>query len=99
MNDLAQKLAPIQNRFGVRGGAEAIVHAVRAFSEANHQSPMAIVKFDYRNAFNELFRRYLLEEIKIHAPSLFPMLQQAYRCPSDLLFGDTVIQSKRGTKQ
>lgn len=98
-DELAQRLAPIQNGFGIKGGAEGIVHAVRAFSEAQHHSPMAIVKFDYRNAFNEIFRKYFLQEIKLEAPSLFPMLQQAYRCPSDLFFGDTVIKSKRGTQQ
>lgn len=56
---------------------------------------MAILKFDYRNAFNEIFRN----EIKIEAPSLFPMMKQAYRSPSDLYYGDVIIQSKRGTQQ
>lgn len=76
-----------------------MVHAVRAFAKAQHHKPMAIVKFDYRNAFNELFRKYLFKEIMTEAPSLFPMMQQAYRCPSNLFFGDTIIQSKRGTQQ
>lgn len=97
--DLSKRLAPIQNGFGIKGGAESIVHAVRTFAVANHNIPMAIIKFDYRNAFNEIFRKFLLNEIKVEAPSLFPMMQQAYRCPSDLFFGDVVIQSKRGTQQ
>lgn len=95
---LAQRLAPIQNGFGIKGGAEAIVHAVRAFVEANHPNPMAVIKFDYRNAFNELFRKFLLGEVKKTAPSLFPMMQQAYRCPSDLYYGDIIIKSQRGTQ-
>lgn len=93
------KIAPIQNGFGVKGGAEAIVHAVRAFTEAQHDTPMAIVKLDFKNAFNELFRKFLLKEIKDTAPSLYPMLYQAYGCPSRLFFGDVIIQSKRGTQQ
>lgn len=50
--DIAEILAPIQNGFGVKGGSEAIVHAVRTFTQAQHDSPMAIMKFDFRNAFN-----------------------------------------------
>lgn len=92
-------LAPIQNGFGVRGGAEAIVHAVRAFCKAKHLNPTAIVKFDFRNAFNEILRRFLLNEIKRTEPSLFPMLQQAYHSASFLFFGDSIISSKRGTQQ
>lgn len=98
-DELALSLGPIQNGFGVKGGAEAIVHAVRTFALAEHNGPVAIVKFDYRNAFNELYRKYFLGEIKREAPSLFPMMQQAYRCPSDLFFGDIIIESKRGTQQ
>lgn len=97
--ELAGSLAPIQNGFGVKGGAEAIVHAVREFSMASHQSPIAVVKFDYKNAFNEMFRKFLLKEIRNEAPSLFPMMQQAYKDPSDLFYGNVVIQSKRGTQQ
>lgn len=98
-DELSQKLSPIQNGFGVKSGAEAIVHAVRAFAEADHSTPMAIIKFDYKNAFNELLRKFLLNGIKTEAPSLFPMMQQAYRFPSDLHYVDVIIQSKRGTQQ
>lgn len=95
-DSLSEVLKPIQNGFGVRGGSESIVHAVRAYSEASHEHPKAIVKFDFRNAFNEMFRKHLLAEVKTVA---FPMLQQAYRCPSNLFFGDVIIQSKRGAQQ
>lgn len=96
---LSQVLQPIQNEFGVRGGAEAIVHAVRSFARTAHINPTALIKIDFRNAFNEMFRKFLLNEVKRVAPSLFPMLQQAYRCPSNLFFGEAIILSKRGTQQ
>lgn len=96
---IADSLMPIQNGFGVKGGSEAIVHAVRSFTLAQHDTPMAIVKFDFRNAFNELFRKLLLSEVKEKAPSLYPMLRQAYSCPSSLFFGEAIIESKRGTQQ
>ena len=50
---LSSKLAPRQLGVGVRGGAEAIVHAARAFVESS--SPFhALVKLDFRNAFNSI---------------------------------------------
>ncbi len=98
-DSVSQLLAPISNGFGVQGGSEAIVHAVRAYAKANHAAPTAIIKFDFSNAFNEIFRNFLLNEIKTTAPSLFPMLKQAYRRPSSLFFGDAIILSKRGTQQ
>lgn len=69
-DELSQRFSPTQNGFGIKGGAEAIVHAVRAFAEAHHPNPMAILKFDYRNAFNELFRKFLLGEVKKEAETL-----------------------------
>ena len=78
-------LTPIQNGFGIKVGSEAIVHAARSFSLTQHDTAMAIVKFDFRNAFNELFRKLLLSEVKEIAPSLYPMLRQAYSCSSQSL--------------
>lgn len=98
-DSIADILAPIQKGFGIKGGAESIVHAVRTFIEAHHDSPTAILKFCFKNAFNELFRKLLLKSIKETARSLYPMLSQAYSCPSSLFFGDVIIDSKRGTQQ
>lgn len=69
-DDLARSLSPIQNGVAVRGGSEAIIHSVRAFVRAENTQPMTIVKYDFRNAFNEMFRKFLLNEIKSEAPSL-----------------------------
>lgn len=96
---VTQTLQPIQNGFGVKGGAEAIIHAIRTLVHTQHLKALAIVKFDFQNAFNEMKRKYLLEEIKNEAPLLFPMMQQAYRYPSNLYYGDIVISSQCGVQQ
>lgn len=67
---LAEVLAPIQIGFGVKGGAEALIHAVRCFVKADHDKPMAIIKFDFKNGFNMLFRKLLLTEIAEICPEL-----------------------------
>ena len=51
---LSEILKPVQLGFGIKGGAEALVHAVRRFCKAKHNKPMALIKFDFRNAFNML---------------------------------------------
>lgn len=96
---LSQILAPIQLGFGIRGGAEALVHAVRAFAKAEHSKPKAIVKFDFINAFDMLFRKFLLNEVKEFCPEIFAMLQQCYSCFSNLYYDLEIILSKRGVQQ
>ena len=54
-DSLSETLRPIQLGFGVKGGAEALIHAVRCLAKAKHTKPMVILKFDFKNAFNILF--------------------------------------------
>ena len=94
-----KELSPVQLGFGIKGGAEALVHAVRKFCTANHAEPMALVKFDFGNAFNMLFRKFMLGEVKDICPELLPLLQQAYRLFSNLYYIDEPLYSKRDFQQ
>lgn len=67
--NLVKKLKPFQLGFGVKGGAEALLHSVRCF--CTHEGPQALVKFDFGNAFNMLFRKFLLGEVKDICPELY----------------------------
>jgi hypothetical protein len=67
--------------------------------EADHSHPMVIIKFDFKNAFNMMNRKFLLNEIKNNAPMLLPMLQQSYGKPSNLFYNGEVILSQRGVQQ
>ena len=61
---------------------------------------MALVKFDFWNAFNMLFRKFMLGEVKDIFPELVPLLQQAYRLFSNLYYiDDEPLYSKRGFQQ
>lgn len=98
-DNLVGKLRPVQLGFGVKGGAEALIHAVRCFCKADHEGPLALVKFDFGNAFNMLFRKFMLGEVKDICPELLPLLQQAYRLFSNLYYLDEALLSKRGFQQ
>ena len=98
-DELSKVLAPIQIGFGVKGGAEALIHAVRCFATAGHEKAMAIIKFDFKNAFNVLFRKLLLSEVEEICPEMSPMIRQAYSRYSNLIYDEEIFLSKRGVQQ
>ena len=62
-------------------------------------SPRVLLKLDYRNVFNTLRRDHLLCAVKDNLPQLYPFIWQLYSAPSELFFGDTVLQSATGVQQ
>lgn len=97
---LSRKLRPKQVGFAVNGGAEAMVHSVRAFVEFPlHTEPMALLKIDYKNAFNEAKRQHLMNETKEHCPSLLKIFKQTYGQHSNLYFNHEIISSECGVQQ
>jgi hypothetical protein len=94
----AALLAPRQLGFGVPGGAEAAVHAARRYLDHIKQGQV-LVKIDFRNAFNTLRRDSILEAVAKHFPELLPFALSTIDTPSDLLFGDFVLQSEEGAQQ
>ncbi len=74
---MAALLAPHQLGYGVSGGAKAAVHAARKFL-SNLDPEHAIVTLDFSNAFNSIRRDSMLEAIRSHAPSIYPLVHTAY---------------------
>ena len=98
MEDMARLLSPRQLGYGIRGGAEAAVHAARKFLQdlpADH----ALVKLDFCNAFNSVRRDRMLEAVRDLAPAIYPLVYSAYSSPSNLHWGETTIKSASGVQQ
>ena len=94
---MGELLTPQQLRYGVRKGAEAAVHAARLY--LRDLSPgKAILKLDFRNAFNSIHRDKVLGAVLKHAHELFPFVHSAYSSPSSLCWGDKIIQSAEGVQ-
>ena len=55
LDEMTNLLAPRQLGYGVRGSAEAAVHAARRFLHGMDQK-QAIVKLDFANGFNSVWR-------------------------------------------
>jgi len=94
----AALLAPRQLGFGIPGGAEAAVRAARRFVD-NMERGQVFVKIDFRNAFNTLRRDSILEAVAKHFPEFLAYVASTMGGPSDLQFGNFVLQSQEGVQQ
>lgn len=95
---MAELLAPIQLGFGVKGGAEAAVHAARIYLR-DLAPDKIMLKLDFRNAFNSLRRDKMLIAVKALAPDLYHFVHSSYSSPSLLFWSDEILQSSEGIQQ
>lgn len=90
---------PIQVGCGIRRGAEIGAHSIRSFFKFTHTNPKAMVKLDYKNAFNSIFRDKMLREVRDRTPEIFNYVAQCYTNPSYLNWNGNLILSERGCQQ
>ena len=93
-------LWPAQAGVAVKGGAEAAVHTLRAWvgrHAGSHDS--VVVKIDFQNAFNTIDRDAVLREAREQFPALARWVTWCYQNPSNLQFGDAILQSSCGVQQ
>ena len=98
MEEATDLLAPRQLGYGVSGGAEAAVHAARIYL-GQLQDDHALVKLDFRNAFNSVHRDKMLEAVEGLVPSIYPFIHSVYSSPSSLFWGDRTLSSSEGVQQ
>ena len=97
-SEMADLLSPRQLGYGIRGGAEAAVHAARCYL-SSMPSDQGLVKLDFKNAFNSTRRDRMLEATLSFAPDIFPLVYSAYSAPSHLFWGDRLLSSAEGVQQ
>lgn len=94
----SEVLPPHQLGFGVAQGAECAVHAARIFT--NNLTPhQALVKVDFRNAFNCIRRDKMLAAVEEFIPSLLPFVHSAYSPVSKLFWEDAEVAFAEGVQQ
>ncbi len=99
---LAVSLAPLQVGVGMRGGVEAVAHAIQTALDSNPE--YVVLSVDMENAFNTVDRTAVFLAVKEHAPSLLPVVQWAYGQPTNLHVlgapaGTPPILSHQGVRQ
>ena len=89
---------PLQVSSGLKGGAEAAIHAMRDIFEADNTDGVILV--DASNAFNNLNRQAALHNVRYICPPLTLTLINTYREPARLFMsGGQEIMSSEGTTQ
>ena len=96
--DIATLFSPRDLDYGVRGGAEAAIHAARKFLQ-NLEDRHALVKLDFTNALNSIRRDKMLEAVHDLARSIYPLAHSAYSASSSLLWDNTTTMSVEGVQQ
>ena len=89
---LTSILSPKQLGVGVKGGAEAAVHATRRYLQQMPEGNI-LAKLDFKNAFNSLSRNAMLEAVAEYAPDIYHLCYSAYSSPSILSFGNHIKSS------
>lgn len=95
---VVEYLSPRQVGVGVPGGCEAAVHAARRFLGEMAEDSI-LIKLDFSNAFNSLYRDRMLDSIYTLLPELAHFCHLAYSEPSNLKFGEFSLLSQVGPQQ
>ena len=89
---------PLQVSTGLKGGAEAAIHAMKKIFD--EETTDAVILVDASNAFNRLNRRAALHNVQYLCPPFATILINTYRLPARLfLSGGAEISSEEGTTQ
>jgi len=76
----ASYLRPRQLGAGTIGGLEAAIHAARRFLDQAGEDQI-MVKIDFRNAFNTLHRKHMLEAVDSLVPEISNYVRSGYSSP------------------
>ena len=91
-------LAPLQLGVNVKGGCEAIIHAVSHLMNSPSNQRW-ILLLDFTNAFNSVDRQAMFAEIRHRIPSLSAWIEGCYSCQPILRLGQDTIRSCCGVQQ
>lgn len=89
---------PLQLGFGVPSGCEAVARAACQYLASMPSNPV-LLKIDFKNAFNSLRRDKIIEAVQSSFPELYSFIWSAYRYPSYLFCGDSIIKLEEGVQQ
>ena len=96
--EIQEAAGPLQVSTGLKGGAEAAIHAMKKIFD--EESTDAVILVDAANAFNRLNRQAALHNVQYLCPPFSTVLINTYRQPARLfLTGGGEISSEEGTTQ
>ena len=103
MRDAFQQFfSPLQFAVSTPGGCESIIAGIRALLDVDPES--LVLQVDLANAFNEVDRSAIFEELRTHFPALIPFTRLFYAGSSRLMYRRedcswVTLLSQTGTRQ
>ena len=103
MRDAFQQFfSPLQFAVSTPGGCESIVAGIRALLDVDPE--LLVMQVDLANAFNEVDRTAIFEELRAHFPALIPFTRLFYASSSRLMYRRAdqswvALLSQTGTRQ
>ena len=92
-------LAPLQLGVGVKGGCDAIIHAISSLMSSGNPAPHWTLLLDFSNAFNNISREAMFKQIRRHVPSLSAWMESCYSSQALLRLGQDTVLSCCGVQQ
>ncbi len=97
-----QYFSPLQYAVSTPGGCESIIAGVRALLDLDPD--LLVLQVDLANAFNEIDRVAIFEELRTHFPALVPFTRLFYAASSRLMYRReddswTTLFSETGARQ
>jgi Reverse transcriptase (RNA-dependent DNA polymerase) len=89
----------IQLGVKVPNACEIIIHDLNSLAQRGGFEKKVLLKFDWRNAFNEFSRDILFEEVRVWAPGLVRFVEWIYGDKGNLFYNDKILKSAAGTQQ
>ena len=84
---------------GCPGGVEVVAHSLRDTLHKFHGSDLALLKIDFRNAFNEVGRPHFVSAACDMFPAMSSWTDWCYGTPTMLLYDHNHIESEAGVQQ
>ena len=96
----ADYFSPHQLGVACPGGAETMVHSLRACVDRHWEDDdFVVLKVDLRNAFNNVSRQAVLDQCHSHFPELLPWVSWCYSHPTNLWHPLGSLSSTSGVQQ
>lgn len=91
---------PQKVSLALSAGTEVLIHGFRdVLSAHGHDPENVLLRFESRNAFNEIFRSAFLHIVIHHISAAAQLAQALYNSQSFLNFGGRLLRSCKGTQK
>ena len=98
-HSVLSSLSPLQLGVCVKGGCEAVIHAVSHLMSSSTPSQCWTLLLDFCNAFNSINREAMFVEIPRRSPTISAWMESCYSCQPFLFLGKDSIRSCYGVQQ